>query len=201
MLKSTPGVVDAKASFTDGSVRVTYEAGAIGLGDVEKTIEALDYRIRKEARKFNILGFIVTIAALYVLYTFLNNFGLLNFFYDFPEANESMGYGMLFVVGLFASVHCIGMCGGINLSLSLSGSYSSSLMPRAPLQAMQLYALGTGSFVKGALSMLFFSTGTLPLMFGLSTLSSILSKKFTRAAITVGPRWSSLWESPCSAVE
>lgn len=27
-----------------------------------------------------------------------------------------MGYGMLFVIGLITSVHCIAMCGGINLS-------------------------------------------------------------------------------------
>ena len=32
-----------------------------------------------------------------------------------------MGYGMLFVVGLLTSVHCVAMCGGIGLSQSLSG--------------------------------------------------------------------------------
>jgi hypothetical protein len=51
---------------------------------------------------------------------------------------------------------------------------------------MQLYALSTGNFVKGALSMFLFSVGTLPLMLGLSVLSSLLSKKFTRGMMTVG---------------
>ena len=37
-------------------------------------------------------------------------------------------------------------------------------MPCGPLQAMQIYALSTGSFIKGALSMLLFSLGTVPLM-------------------------------------
>jgi hypothetical protein len=59
-------------------------------------------------------------------------------------------------------------------------------MPCGPLQAMQLYALSTGSFVKGALSMFVFSAGTLPLLFGLSALSSGLSKKFSRGMLTVG---------------
>ena len=62
----------------------------------------------------------------------------------------------------------------------------NGLMPCGPLQAMQLYALSAGSFAKGALSMFLFSAGTLPLMFGLSALSSILSKKFTRGMTAVG---------------
>ena len=40
----------------------------------------------------------------------------------------------------------------------------NGLMPCGPLQAMQVYALSTGSFVKGALSMFLFSLGTVPLM-------------------------------------
>jgi hypothetical protein len=62
----------------------------------------------------------------------------------------------------------------------------NGLMPCGPLQAMQIYALSTGSFVRGAAAMFFFGAGTLPLMFGLSALSSVLSKKFTRGMMTVG---------------
>nr|HMM32778.1 sulfite exporter TauE/SafE family protein [Clostridia bacterium] len=62
----------------------------------------------------------------------------------------------------------------------------NGLMPCGPLQAMQIYALSTGSPFAGALSMLVFSLGTVPLMFGLGALSTILSKKFTRRMMTVG---------------
>lgn len=55
----------------------------------------------------------------------------------------------------------------------------NGLMPCGPLQAMQLYALSTGSFAQGALSMFVFSLGTVPLMFGLGALSSFLSARFT----------------------
>ncbi len=41
----------------------------------------------------------------------------------------------------------------------------NGLMPCGPLQSMQLYALSTGSFVQGALSMFVFSVGTVPLMY------------------------------------
>ncbi|NLM45344.1 MAG: heavy metal transporter, partial [Firmicutes bacterium] len=55
----------------------------------------------------------------------------------------------------------------------------NGLMPCGPLQAMQLYALATGSFAAGALSMFVFSLGTVPVMFGFGAVSSILSGKFT----------------------
>jgi sulfite exporter TauE/SafE/copper chaperone CopZ len=300
-LKEMPGVNDVKASFSDGGVRVTYDADITDTGTIEKIIEELGYRIAKGEKQRgifdNILRFVGIVSVLCGLYVILDRLELLNIFYDFPEAKVGMGYGMIFMVGLFTSVHCIGMCGGINLSLSMSGSKPSSsisrdlpkypgenavrlavlragflynlgrivsytliggfvgmlgaavsptrnvsgaiqlvagifmiimglnmlnvfpwlrrfsihmpksftekiragwkkgpfyvgilngFMPCGPLQAMQLYALSTGSFVRGALSMFMFSAGTMPLMFGLSALSSILSKKFTRGIMTAG---------------
>jgi plastocyanin domain-containing protein len=61
----------------------------------------------------------------------------------------------------------------------------NGLMPCGPLQTMQLYALGTGSFVAGAFSMLLFSLGTVPLMFAFGAISSILSSKFTKKLMWV----------------
>jgi hypothetical protein len=62
----------------------------------------------------------------------------------------------------------------------------NGLMPCGPLQAMQIFALSTGSPAQGALSMLCFSLGTVPLMFGLGALSSVLGGRFTSRAMTVG---------------
>lgn len=56
----------------------------------------------------------------------------------------------------------------------------NGLMPCGPLQTMQLYALGTGSPIKGALSMFLFSLGTVPLMLGFGAISGILSKGYTK---------------------
>lgn len=61
----------------------------------------------------------------------------------------------------------------------------NGFMPCGPLQTMQLYALGTGSFVAGATSMFFFALGTIPLMFGLGALSTIISSKFTKNMMKV----------------
>jgi len=56
----------------------------------------------------------------------------------------------------------------------------NGLMPCGPLQAMQIYALSTGNPLKGALSMLLFSLGTVPLMFGLGALGSLLSRRLRK---------------------
>jgi sulfite exporter TauE/SafE len=215
---------------------------------------------------------------------------------SFPLAEEGMGYGMLLIIGLLTSVHCIAMCGGINLSQSLTGSNAETanaahqykfnfslllpgvlynggrlisytavgvavgalgsvltvsdmfrnivlllagllmlimginmlglfpalrrfipglpqffkqkagrgplvigilngFMPCGPLQAMQLYALSTGSPIRGGVSMFLFCIGTVPLMFTLGAaggvlsggvLSSVKGSAFSRRAMQAG---------------
>ena len=198
---------------------------------------------------------------------------LRGFLSRFPIAKAGMGLGALFMVGLLTSLHCVAMCGGINLAQSaasaqagrrvsasniqynlgrlvsytivggvvgavgsvfklsnaaqagiqlvaaifmvlmalnlldigglrgvvptlpaglrtkLMGKVSRSslylgllngLMPCGPLQAMQLYALSTSSWHKGALSMFCFCLGTVPLMLGFGLVSGKLNKRFAR---------------------
>ncbi|AEF81943.1 heavy metal transport/detoxification protein [Leadbettera azotonutricia ZAS-9] len=62
----------------------------------------------------------------------------------------------------------------------------NGLMPCGPLQAMQLYALSSGSPLRGGLSMLVFSLGTVPLMFGIGALSSLLGRKYTAPVLKAG---------------
>lgn len=59
----------------------------------------------------------------------------------------------------------------------------NGLMPCGPLQTMQLYALGTGSAFKGALSMFIFALGTVPLMLTFGALSGLLSKNNTKTIL------------------
>lgn len=48
-------------------------------------------------------------------------------------------------------------------------------MPCGPLQAMQVYALSTGSFIKGMLSMFLFCLGTIPLMFSIGVILNVVN--------------------------
>lgn len=294
-LSNVEGIESVKASYSAGTATVTYNSDIISLDQIEKLIEKLHYHVKNSNDQrtehkavkghdySNIIGAGIIIFALYII---LNRFGFLNIFNAFPVAKAGMGYGMLFLIGLLTSVHCIAMCGGICLSqcvpkkvensnviskfaalrpslyynlgrvisytviggivgaigsvVSFSGTmkgfvqifagvfmvimglnmlnifpalrkfnprmpkifakkiyaqrYSNSplyigllngLMPCGPLQAMQLYALSTGSPVKGAISMFIFSVGTVPLMFAFGALSSFLNKKFTSKMMTV----------------
>jgi sulfite exporter TauE/SafE len=62
----------------------------------------------------------------------------------------------------------------------------NGLMPCGPLQTMQLFALSTGNPVQGALAMMFFALGTLPLTVGLGVVAAYLGRRFMTGAIRVG---------------
>ncbi|MDO5294752.1 MAG: sulfite exporter TauE/SafE family protein [bacterium] len=62
----------------------------------------------------------------------------------------------------------------------------NGLMPCGPLQSMQLYALSVGSMFHGALAMFLFSIGTVPLMFLLGVVSSLLSKRSAGRIVRFG---------------
>jgi sulfite exporter TauE/SafE/plastocyanin domain-containing protein len=256
--------------------------------EITEIIERLDYKVldrKPTAPIAEIVGTLIIILALYVL---LRGLGVGTLASAFPLVEAGMGYGMLFVIGLITSVHCVAMCGGINLSQCISQTAASpvkgrrwdallpsilynggrvvsytatgvivgalgravavtgrfqgivqliagvfmvimginmlgvfpclrrfnlrlprilsrkldeqkaeskspliigllnGLMPCGPLQAMQVYALSTGSPIVGGVSMFLFSMGTVPLMFGIGALSSVLSKKFTRRMVKIG---------------
>ena len=287
-LTALPGVIQAQASAKDGVVSVTYNPSLVTLKNMQKVIEDQGYTIgeAKKPESHQPPGIAKTagISALVLAFFLLGSrFGWFQVFNLFPVANSETSFGMLFVIGLLTSVHCVAMCGGINLSqciggngqgrfsgllpslkynlgrvisytiiggivgaigsvvqftgtlrgmvqilagvfmvlmgFSLSGLFPAfyrltphlpkalgrrinkekresnsplyvgllnGLMPCGPLQAMQLYALSTGSAVNGAISMLLFSLGTVPLMFALGALSSILSRKFTHHMMTAG---------------
>ncbi|VVB83096.1 putative copper-exporting P-type ATPase A [uncultured archaeon] len=54
-----------------------------------------------------------------------------------------------------------------------------------PLQAMYLYAAGTGNFFTGAISLAAFGLGTLPVMLGFGSLTTVISHKTTAKILKV----------------
>lgn len=280
------GVKEAKASFSDNLLTVVYDSEQINYAKMQTELKKAGYSIKikndklirdgeSQGKNLSTGQFVGIVVILLALYLIISASGGFNFI---PEVTSSMGYGVLFFVGIFTSLHCVVMCGGINMSqclpekgtklgngsklrpsllynlgrvisytviggligalgsvVSFSGparglvailsgvfmvimgvsmlgifpwinritprlprfirekagsagrgkgpfivGLFNGLMPCGPLQAMQLYALGTGSFVVGALSMFFFSLGTLPLMFGLGAIVTYMGGKFTK---------------------
>jgi sulfite exporter TauE/SafE/copper chaperone CopZ len=287
-LKSTVGVLEAAVNFNTGTAAITYNASVVTLKELTEAIENLDYQVLDEKPRLDAPRIAGTVIIIFSLYVLLQSLGVSTLASAFPLAEAGMSYGMVFVIGLITSVHCIAMCGGINLSqcipqiaakseggkrweallpsilynggrvvsytavgvivgalgqiFTVSGRFQgvfqliagvfmvimgitmlgifpwlrrfnprlpavftkkieahkagnksplligllNGLMPCGPLQAMQLYALSTGSPVAGGISMFLFSMGTVPLMFGIGALSSLLSLKFTRRVMRIG---------------
>ncbi len=119
-LLSLEGISDVTASYNNGEVKVSYDKNLILPKDIEDKITNLDYEIVKEnEQKENNLTTLCVLVILIALYIIFNHFGLLKIFNIFPTIESTMSYGMIFVVGILTSVHCIAMCGGINLSQSI----------------------------------------------------------------------------------
>lgn len=254
-------------SFDGHIAEVTYK-GKLNKKDIVNSIIKIDYYTdlkmisnNKKALKHTMsMGQFLKILIIIILLAIILNmlFGF-NIFNMIPVINSKTTYSMLFVTGLLTSVHCISMCGAINLlasssikrnfkkpflynlgrlvsytiigglvgligsvfkfnsyidgtiiiiasifmllmSLNMMGIVDFSLkfktpkifnkfkingpfalgllnglMPCGPLQAMQVYALSTGSFIYGALSMFLFCLGTIPLMLLVGIVSNFLN--------------------------
>lgn len=296
-LQKTAGVKSVTVSYSAGTADISYDPDILSPKDISAIIRKLDYQVLCEYEKLEpnisrVTGILTIVVALYML---LQQFGVLNLLVPSQIADSKMGYGMLFVIGLITSIHCIAMCGGINLSqciprmeepakrngrfgafapalfynlgrvtsytvigfilgflgLLFGGGDSNAelpvmaqgvlklivgvfmvimgmnmldifpwlrtlqprlpkffarkighekhtsnsplivgllngLMPCGPLQSMQIVALASGNPFVGALSMLLFSLGTVPLMFGLGSIVTALGKKFTQKVMSIG---------------
>ncbi len=117
-LRTTEGVKSAVVSYKEGNADITYDTSVISFGDISTIIEELDYKVlsaneKRRPEASRVIGILLIIVSLYVL---LQQFGILNLLVPSQLADAKMGYGMLFVIGLITSIHCVAMCGGINLS-------------------------------------------------------------------------------------
>ena len=277
-LLALPCVKSADVSWEKEIAVVTGDPSLWDDGLIRKTIEDAGYEVISSGEsRIQIASILVILLALWVI---ANHLGWTQIFNLFPRIETSLSIGALFLTGLLTSVHCLAMCGGINLTqsvmassrkqkilrsnvlyhtgrvisytligaiaggigsvLTLGGIFKgfaaitagtamlimalnmlgvfrflrklrpkfsgkthaslfariksgssfligllNGLMPCGPLQAMQLYALSTGSILQGAFSMLAFSLGTVPLMFGFGLISSKLNWKYSRVMLTV----------------
>lgn len=270
-LESLEGVKAVRVDYASGHTEIESKK-ALDREQLQSILQDLGYELSDGSGELmRALSLLVIILGLTVI---LDRAGLLNRLVPRQLGESGMSYGLFFVTGLLTSVHCVAMCGGINLSQSLPGrgkwaallynagrvvSYTvigallgevgyllgggsflvspllqgivkllagafmllaginllglfpvlrrlrlplpklrassrlpfvigllNGLMPCGPLQAMQLAAVGTGSPVIGALSMFFFSLGTVPLMLGLGGLVALLGQRFARTVNLIG---------------
>ncbi|MCR5487649.1 MAG: sulfite exporter TauE/SafE family protein [Lachnospiraceae bacterium] len=276
-LKGISGVESAEASFRRGEATVIFDPESTSISKLCEVVVSEGYSTEEKGAYIQIVSVLIILLSLYII---ARRLGWINVFNQFPSIESTMELGMLFLIGLMTSIHCIAMCGGINLTQAAASSEGSGkvavsntlyntgriisytltgavcgaisqtvglsgtlrgilpiiigglmlvmtlnmlgvfkltriinlrlpqglylwaagrarsrssfivgllngLMPCGPLQSMQIYALGTGSAFKGALSMLMFSLGTVPLMFGFGFLAGKLNQKYRKYMLSV----------------
>lgn len=263
-LKKLVGVFNAKANYSGQFIDIEYDSKLCNLKDIKDCINSTGYST-ENSYNLGFAGILMVAVSIILIGNSTGGF-------DMNNMLKGATYFVLFVVGVLTSIHCVGMCGGIMLSQSLTNestnkfqaikpailynigrviSYTilggiigtlgsvlslsiktqaalqlfaglfmiimgfnmagfslfrklqiklpwsfcsvknkpktpfmvgilNGLMPCGPLQTMQLYALGTGSSFKGALSMFIFALGTVPLMLTFGAVSGLLSKGYTK---------------------
>ncbi len=143
-LSREAGIESVKVSYQRGTADVVYDADWITDEEIRSVIRHAGYEVLREpvARKRTERRTISLIAWIAVLSVLLERTGLLNRFVPGQLADANMGYGMLFVIGLLTSVHCIAMCGGMNLSQCIPTGKKESDSPWTVLKPAILYNLG-----------------------------------------------------------
>ena len=117
-LLAMPGVVEVHASFAEEQVRVSFRPEETNLEALEKTIEELGYAIEPPGTRWMQVSSIITI--IIAIYFIIKHLGYTKIFQVFPNATaHPTSLAMLFVIGLLTSIHCLAMCGGINLAQGL----------------------------------------------------------------------------------
>ena len=128
-LQQTSGITEASVSYETGVAEITYDPEKISMEQIIARINSLDYgaSTQNTSKKENIIRAVREIAIIAVIFFLLQRLGILNRLAPGKLADSEMGYGALFVIGLITSVHCIAMCGGINLSQTLSSEKNGSM--------------------------------------------------------------------------
>lgn len=119
-LAQTPGVAQVSVRYREGTADCSYDPDRVTLRQLFQTVDGLGYRASERpcSSGWRSAGLIALILGLFLI---LERLGLLNRLVPSQLAESGMGYGALFLVGLVTSVHCVAMCGDINLSQSLPG--------------------------------------------------------------------------------
>ena len=142
-LRKRVEIKKAAVSYETGTAEILYDANKITLQEIIRIINDLGYDAKSEAnsRKDIILRVVKELAVILIVFLFLQHFGILNRLAPDSLADASMSYGMLFVIGVITSVHCIAMCGGINLSQTLQREVSKDIS-RKMFQNTLMYNMG-----------------------------------------------------------
>lgn len=139
-LKKNAGVTDVWVSYEEGIASVSYQTETTTTEELAKVIEALGYQVsfKRDSKKKSVIHTIGQLTFIVCLFFLFQKSGILNQLSPSSLADAGMGYSMLFVIGLITSIHCIAMCGGINLSQTLQKTEAKEQQKQIKQKQMRL---------------------------------------------------------------
>lgn len=128
------GVKTVVVNYCEGYLDIAYDKDLCDKGLIKECILKAGYHL-DEPKRNKTIGILVVFAAVFLLANVTNG-------YDMDaRLKDNVSYIMLFVIGLFTSLHCIGMCGGLLLSQSVT-SEEAEQGPFATLSPALAYNSG-----------------------------------------------------------
>jgi sulfite exporter TauE/SafE/plastocyanin domain-containing protein/copper chaperone CopZ len=131
-IRKLHGIYNVKASYADGTVEVEYEGGICNTNEIKEAIKKAGYSTGS-ADSNKLIGVVIIGLAILLLSKYSANFDMSS------KLESNVTYLVLLVVGMLTSLHCVGMCGGIMLSQSVTQDATSKF---SSLKPSILYNLG-----------------------------------------------------------
>lgn len=125
------GVSFAKASYSGQHVDVEYDSEVCSVDEIKSAVRGAGYKTEK-SMNYGLVGIAVIGIIIIMLGNSTDGF-------DMNEKLRNASYMVLFMVGLLTSIHCVGMCGGIMLSQSITENTTGKFKAMKPAL---LYNLG-----------------------------------------------------------
>jgi sulfite exporter TauE/SafE/plastocyanin domain-containing protein/copper chaperone CopZ len=143
VLGKVDGVKQVKVSLAESSATIEYDSSRVTPDQLAGIIQKLGYEIdpgdEEKTKSFTVNQFLGIGIVIFAIYFMIKSTVGFNFI---PRVDQSFGFGMLFVVGLLTSLHCIAMCGGINLSQCVNQPDEARVSKLAGLKPSLMYNTG-----------------------------------------------------------
>ena len=141
-VRKLEGLKDVRVSFRRGTLTALWDADALPLERISARIADAGYSLVAERKRLSLwkdaLQLVLLLLALGAIYWLMTRTVVADWMSAFPVARAGMGLGMLLALGAMTSLHCVAMCGGINIAQSASAAQKG----RRPARANLMYNLG-----------------------------------------------------------
>ncbi len=130
------GLTEPQADYRAGTLTALCDESQLSEAELADRIAEAGYELKRKSKGLfqRILTLMVVAFALFVLYMLFSVASLDGLLSNFPTARAGMSLGALFLVGLLTSLHCVAMCGGINLAQSAASAQSGRKIRTSNIQ-------------------------------------------------------------------